>query len=290
MAEGFGIATGALSVAALFNNCVITFEYIQLGCHFGEDYERCQLKLDIAKTRLSRWGKAIDIHNDPRFTIHKPQDKSSRQAQAIMEEIDLLFKTLQKASERYAIDALPEDLRLLQIEDMQPVAQKLHNRLGEIVKHRRKKTSILKKAAWALYDGKNFDKLVGEVTGFVDSLEKLYPVEAARRDLVRMEIEELDEDEPSLRALQSAAVDTDLVLSEAAAKQLETYGGMNYAKHIHNDEEARVKVGDEWSDRALSRSARPLSTTRNGAGSVVGKGSSRTHIGNSYGGPGIFDR
>jgi hypothetical protein len=35
MAEVFGTVAGALSVAALFNNCVDCFEYIQLGRHFS---------------------------------------------------------------------------------------------------------------------------------------------------------------------------------------------------------------------------------------------------------------
>lgn len=38
MAEVFGIVSGALSVAALFKNCVDCFEYIQLGRNFGRDY------------------------------------------------------------------------------------------------------------------------------------------------------------------------------------------------------------------------------------------------------------
>jgi hypothetical protein len=54
MAETFGTVAAVLSVAALFNNCVDCFEYVQLGRHFGQDYERCELKVDIAQTRLSR--------------------------------------------------------------------------------------------------------------------------------------------------------------------------------------------------------------------------------------------
>ena len=50
MAEVFGIVASALSVAALFNNCVDCFEYIQMGRHFSYNYKRCQLKLNIAKT------------------------------------------------------------------------------------------------------------------------------------------------------------------------------------------------------------------------------------------------
>ena len=72
MAEIFGTVASALSVAALFNNCVDCFEYIQLGRRFGQDYERPQLKVDIAKTRLSRWGEAVAIHRDSRFTTAMP--------------------------------------------------------------------------------------------------------------------------------------------------------------------------------------------------------------------------
>ncbi|KAJ8126489.1 hypothetical protein O1611_g7148 [Lasiodiplodia mahajangana] len=288
--EVFGTVASALSVAALFNNCVNCFEYIQLGRHFGRDYERCQLKLDIAGTRLSRWGQAVAINEDPRFATGEPKDTSSQQAHAILEEIEQLFGALQKASKRYAISAKQEDLELLQIQDMQPIAQKLHSHLNAIVSQRQKQTGFLKKVAWALYDGKNFDKLVGELTGFVDDLEKLFPVEVTARAMVELEIEEIKEDEPSLRALQNAAADTDSVLSEVVAERLKLCGEQNYAKNIQTEEKARVRVGNEWTEAALSsRSVGPLSLTRNGADSVAAKSSSAVHIGNSYGGRGVFD-
>jgi hypothetical protein len=76
MAEVFGVIASALSVAALFNNCVDCFEFIQLGRRFGSDYERCQLRLDIAKTRLGRWGEAVKVNEDARFYSDSPTDKS----------------------------------------------------------------------------------------------------------------------------------------------------------------------------------------------------------------------
>ncbi|RYP62311.1 hypothetical protein DL771_009796 [Monosporascus sp. 5C6A] len=232
--------------------------------------------------------QAVTINDDPRFTTDKPKDKSSQQVQAILEEIEQLFGTLQKASKRYAIGAKQEDLELFQIQDIQPVARKLHNRLDVIVSQRQKRTGFFKKAAWALYNGKNFNKLVEQMTGFVDDLKKLFPVEGARRILVKMEIEEINEDEPSLRALQSAAAGTDSVLSRVVAEKLETYGGQNYAKNIQSEAKARVRVGNEWTEAALSRSVGLAGPTRNGADSVAAKGSSAIHIGDSYGGSGVF--
>ncbi|KAK8093428.1 hypothetical protein PG997_000113 [Apiospora hydei] len=104
MAEIFGIVAGALSVAALFDNCVDSFEYIQLGRHFGRDFERCQLKLDVARIRLGRWGSAVKINKDPRFDIVTPLDKKSQNVRAILEEIKQLFQVVQKSSKRYGIN------------------------------------------------------------------------------------------------------------------------------------------------------------------------------------------
>lgn len=38
MAKVFGVIAGALNVAALFNNCIDCFEFVQLGRRFGRDY------------------------------------------------------------------------------------------------------------------------------------------------------------------------------------------------------------------------------------------------------------
>ncbi|RKK89117.1 Heterokaryon incompatibility protein s [Fusarium oxysporum] len=288
MAEVFGTLAGALSVAALFNNCVDCFGYIQLSRHFGRDFERCQLKLDIAKIRLGRWGEAVAINDDPRFATDAPNDRDSRQVQAILEEIELLFQTIQKSSKRYEIDARQDDLMRFEDKDMQPVVRGLHGRLGVIARQRQRRTALLKKAAWALYDGKNFDRLVEQITGFVDDLEKLFPVETTRRKLVELEIEEVD-DEPSLMALQDAAAGNDSVLSEAVTKKIEGIAGRNFTKDIKSEEMARVRVGNEWNETTMARGTGIADRTANLADSVEAKGTSAVHIGNQYGGRGIFD-
>ncbi|CZR66741.1 related to Heterokaryon incompatibility protein s [Phialocephala subalpina] len=288
MAEVFGTFAGALSVAALFNNCVDCFEYIQLGRHFALDFERCLLKLDIIKIRLGRWGQAVAINDNLCFATDSPDGVAARQVQAILEEIVLLFQTVQKSSKRYKIGAEQENLACLEDKDMPPVLRRLHSRLGAVARQRQKQTSLFKKAAWALYDAKNFDKLVKEITGLVESLEKLHPVETTRRRLAEMEIEVVD-DEPSLLALQDVAAGTDSVLSEAVAQKIEGIAVRNYAKDIKNTESARVLVGNEWAESVLARCTTISERTENTADSVAAKGASRVQIGNRYGGRGFFD-
>ncbi|KAK9422069.1 putative Prion-inhibition and propagation-domain-containing protein [Seiridium unicorne] len=289
MAEIFGTVAGALSVSALFNNCVDCFEYIELGRHFARDYERYQLKVDVARTRLSRWGQAVAINDDPRFATGEPEDGYVEQAKSILVGIGDLFEDLQTASKRYMVRAKQEDLEHLQVENMQPVPQRLHSHLRAAVSRRQKGTSLLQKAAWALYDEKNFRKMINQITEFISALENLFPVkESVRRTLVEIEIEEVD-DEPSLTTLQNAAADSDSVMSEVVTKRLEIYGGKNYAKNVQGEESARVRVGNEWTEAALSCSLGPPDQTNNGADSIMAKGTSAVHIGNSYGGRGVFD-
>jgi hypothetical protein len=289
MAETFGTITSALSVAALFNNCVNCFEYIQLGPHFARDYERFQLKVDVIRARLSRWGQAVAINEDPRFATDEPADGYVQQAKHILIEIGYLFEDLQTASKRYEMRTRQEDLEHLEVQNMQPVPRKLHNHLKAIVSRRQDGTSLFKKAAWALYDEKNFMRMISELAEFISALEKLVPgKDNIRRTLVEVEIEEV-KDEPSLTALQNAAADSDSVLTQVVTEKLEIYGGKNYAKNVQGEESARVRVGNEWTETALSSSLGPSGQTHNEADSITAKGTSAVHIGNSYGGRGIFD-
>jgi hypothetical protein len=138
-----------------------------------------------------------------------------------------------------------------------------------------------------LYDGKHFDRLVEQITGFVDDLETIWPVEAARRQLARLEIEEVN-DEPALAAVQDAASRVDSILAEAAEHKAKGIAGKNYAGKIGTQDEARVRVGNEFAVGFLGRVS-IVDQTSNTADTVDARGGSRVHVGTSYGGRSILD-
>ncbi|RYP53535.1 hypothetical protein DL768_001490 [Monosporascus sp. mg162] len=282
MAEPFGIVAGALGVAGLFNNCVDCFEYVQLGRRFGRDYERCQLRLDIAKARLGRWGEAVKINDDPRFQSGAPIDKSVQLAQSIIEEILLLFESARKTSKRYELVADQQDLVVFEDKDMKPVGRALHKRLKEFAYRRQKHTSLVKKAAWALYDGKSLEKIIDQVASFVDELEKAFPVEAVCYELAETEVKEV-EDEASLTMLKDAARGIDAALSDAAAQKIDAIAGRNAAKDIRIEDRARVHLGNVFTEVALHREILIRDQTTNSVETVVAKGEAGIQIGNTYG-------
>lgn len=67
MAEPFGIAVGAVSVTHVFIACLDCFDYLQLGRHFGRDLQTSLLALECAKLRLTRWGEAVNVKDDPKL-------------------------------------------------------------------------------------------------------------------------------------------------------------------------------------------------------------------------------
>lgn len=250
MAEIFGTAASALSVAALLSNCVDCFEYIQLGRHFGRDYESCQLKLDIARTRLGRWGEVVGINENPRFVSEDPGDNAVQLARSIIEEILELFETARKTSKRYELRAPHRDSDApLQSPEMSPVSRGLHNRLRALAHQRQKGTTLIKKTTWALYDGKQFEKLVGQILELVDELEKVLPVEEACRKLAGIEVEQVA-DEQSLPTLKAAAKSLDQVLLDAVMDKIaKTNGnGGNFVRDAATSDSADVQVGDQYSE------------------------------------------
>ncbi|KAL6789028.1 prion-inhibition and propagation domain-containing protein [Trichoderma sp. SZMC 28012] len=288
MAEIFGIATGALSVAGLFNNCVETFEYIQLGRHFGEDYQRYQLKLDVAQTRLGRWGEAVGVNNDVRFASASPSDKAVKDALAILEDIADCFEAARKKSKRYADRAEKKEIMVHHNKDMNLMFQKLHKRSRDIARRRQKGISIVKKATWALYDKKSLENIVSQISSWVEELEKLFPIETTLQKSVEVEIAEVN-DEPSLKTLKDAARDIDPALEHAVERKVDFIEGKNSVTEIMMEDRARFHVGNVFSEGVLQHEILVKHQTNNSVKTISAKNETRVQVGNVYGGKGIWD-
>ncbi|KAH7029511.1 prion-inhibition and propagation-domain-containing protein [Microdochium trichocladiopsis] len=287
MAETFGIITGALSVAALFNNAVDTFGYIQLGRSFKQDYTTCQLKLEVARVRLGRWGEAVSINESPRFPSEFP-------VRAMLGQINNLFSELHEASGRYVKAPTTSDAEHAICDsttDLDKPAVKVLTVFRRITKRReRKGPGWMEKTYWAIYDAKNFEKLIADVVQLVDGLYQVAPPPGAIRgqpspEVVEWEFEELDNDASSLKLIQDASADVDNALYETTTEKIKALGSSdNSIGKFSSVDEAEARVGDEWTAEAMRAAGSNfmLRSTRNRVGEAEMKGKSKLIVGTIY--------
>ncbi|KAI8673249.1 hypothetical protein NCS55_00644100 [Fusarium keratoplasticum] len=288
MTEIFGAVSGAISIAALFNDCVDCFEYIQLARHFGKDYSRCQLRLDVAKWRLDRWGAALDINNDPRFRSGAPADESVRHARDILREIVGSIEGAYKVSRRYEQSTPEQDWVALTHTDLDPASQRLRNEFQAITKKRQNRTSLVKKTGWALYDKKRLGNLIDNIVTSIDELELVFPsVAQASMDLARAEIQKVG-DQQSLHLIRDAADGLDPVLNDLAKQKLAGVEVQNFAARVKTTESGKFEVGNIFTKEACGQSVGSPYRNTNRVEDMEVKGDSGVHVGDTYGGKGFW--
>lgn len=291
MAEAFSTLAGGLGILGLFNNCVELFEHIQLGRHFGNDFQTYQLKLDLYQARLLRWGTSININQVQQFANGNPEDipeDQKKRLQLLAVTLDALkthFEQAEKKSKGYAnIAQLTSDASALVPygeEQLEMPVRGLHTMFKKLALKSQKETSILKKAKWALYDVKQFENLVSDISDFVQSLEKLFPdaIEASRTIALR-EIADI-KDQLSLSTLHYAAENVDNVMLQAVKSRF-TSGVQNSIDSFDLADDVQLKVGNTMATNSLFEQTGIVDNTTNKVGFGKARGKANISIGNSY--------
>ncbi|RYN48804.1 hypothetical protein AA0117_g13441 [Alternaria alternata] len=237
MAEAAGLVVGVVALAGLFNNTVECFEFVQLGRAFGKDFQTSQLKLDNARLRLSRWGKSLSLDDDGvrdavslrgRFG----SEANVKHAETLLGQIVELFAEAEGISHKYRSRAEPQDGSLVVYDpqtDMDPAMAMLHEKMRQLAIERQNRSGVRQKAKWALYQEKQFRRLIEDITELVDSLVDLFPAtQQSQRELCEMEVSAIGHSE-GISVLKEIASAQDKLLEQAMTKATD---GADRSHHI----------------------------------------------------------
>ena len=279
MAEPFGIVAGAVGIAAAFSTCVDCFEYIQLGRHFGRDFQTNLLTLNFARLRLTRWGQAVNIYVDPTLGRPDATPQEIQNAKDTLLQILVLFDNTEKISKNYKLNAKAgDDLSTYTTDDMDLALMALNNKMRALAIKRQKGASLLKTASWALYHGSEFKELIQNITMLIDNLEKLFPSPGPRMELVKEEVAEVH-DRKALELIERAAQDVDSLL-QAATKEARTgHQYLNVA--IRGQAQTGDAFASNWQGKVVG-----ASHTYDG---VLVEKDAKALIGNKYGGKDFWE-
>ncbi|MCJ1227993.1 hypothetical protein MMC12_004652 [Toensbergia leucococca] len=247
--EPVGLTVGIVALAGLFNNAVDCFEYVQLGRNFGTNFQTSLLKLDNARLRLSRWGQSVGLSGGLEDVQSLQQIFGSTdidKADGILGQVLELFADAEGVSTKIKGSMKPNDMSLLVYDkqnDLGPVTAFLHDKMRDLSIKRQNQTGLRQKAKWALYQEKQFKRLIKDVTDLVDDLVELFPAaQASQRQLCELEVSEVGTDE-GLRVLKDITASQDKYLEAAVTKVLENRQGYSYSTTFSGSNNSGFQLG-----------------------------------------------
>lgn len=210
MAEAFGIAAGAVGVAAAFTACIDVFEYVNLSRRFGKDHQTNHLQLSLLRLRLSRWGEAVRVYDDRQLGNPSASEAELETTKATIFQILVLLEDSQKTCLRYETGNNAEDFNdsaSFQVVDGSTTA--IINKMRDLALKRRKKVSTLKSVRWAVHDSAALQKLINDISHLLEQIEALFPAPNSRdslQGLAEREVADVTREHPSqIKSLAAAS-------------------------------------------------------------------------------------
>ncbi|KAI0387575.1 prion-inhibition and propagation-domain-containing protein [Hypomontagnella monticulosa] len=285
MAEAFGIVSGTIGIASIFSTCVECFDYIKIGRRFGKDFQTELLTLGLLKLRLSRWGEAVHVYEDPLLGQPESTAANVRLAKNTLYQILVLLADSEKVSNKYRLVGKPgEDLSALSTADLDAKIGALDNRMRTLAAKRQKRSSIFKLTGWALYDKEHYSRLVEGIAKLLTNLEDAFPMPEAQ-PLAQRDIEQISssmkEQAVTLKTIEELAAGVDNTLKAGVPAQA-VDKGISIGSFVIQDN-ARVRdgnfYGSSWKDTTnLPRSGGSITIA-----SAQARGNARVMNGDTYG-------
>lgn len=214
---------------------------MQFGRHFGRDYQTDLLALNCSRIRLTRWGQAVNILNDPELGRPDATAPEIRTVKDTLCQILVLFADSAKISQQYKLNATAsEDLSVLSSDNMDSAIIALSNNMRVLAIKRQKSSSILRISQWALYRRSEFKSLIEGISSLIDSIEKISPAPQAQLTLVRQEAAQLH-DRRALELVETTAEGVDGLLQNAAREDL------NGHRYLNVSIKGKAQTGDAFS-------------------------------------------
>ncbi|KAF1815903.1 hypothetical protein P152DRAFT_479755 [Eremomyces bilateralis CBS 781.70] len=229
MADAADVVHG---VVTFWKTCVQIFEVIDSGRNDGMEYELLRVKLEVERIRLVSWGVTIGLDNDG--DVLQPDSRLERKdakdtvmrllacIQHVFEDSERLQSTfglrpsMKKAEDSLAVEQAQFLLRA--------IFKKPYESLQSSARDPQRGASIKKQTRWAIHNKRNFQTMITEIQGHIDSLENLFPDSTARVvEAMRVEVKSSTSVE-ELRLLQDATAEEYRELADCASARLRMLG------------------------------------------------------------------
>jgi hypothetical protein len=206
--EVVGLSLSAIALASLFKTCVECFEYYEATRDAEEDLKTILVRLDLEKTRLLIWGDQVGILKTIEQGRNRYLDQFDERLQPVFKDLRRLLTKSDGSRDVYGrILRRQQDNAIGMIRDD---LSRSSNRLFVFAwdEFRRKfnpNTNTILRIRWAITGKRQFELLILEVRGLIDSLNQLIAVPRDIVDNIVCREITLVDDLTSLRLVEAAS-------------------------------------------------------------------------------------
>ena len=263
MAEVVGLAASAITLAALFSNCIDCFSYFKAAQNCSAEAETLLVKLDCEKAKLLVWANTVGILRTDfqrRYPLLADLEQEILIRRCIDQIIALLTDgqklqaeygsrpTAQTEIQRYVAVMSVNSMKIFKI-----VKRRFFVRAGGLTEM----PNWLSRIKWAIRDGAKFRILLFHLREFVDNLIQLVPVPA---NVINSTVEEdittiIDID--TLRIAESACEENYPSWSWRASEvikesEIGTLDRRNFEEMIRDTDEPKIAEKESGSNPSQS--------------------------------------
>ncbi|KAE8151677.1 prion-inhibition and propagation-domain-containing protein [Aspergillus avenaceus] len=222
---------GVNTAIGLFQFAIDTLARIQLARDFQDDFEIYQMKLEVIRIRLSRWGEIADITTIDRTNNGSKTSTGTGEGQtldlglikSLLEGIYDRLHTAQREAGKIQRSLKPDggEQPLDPETDLPDDLKKIRNRFITFLAKRKVQASkFFKSIKWVFYKKEHFDRFVRDISELIEGLEQAIP-ENDRQRLQQLSEEECrDISKAGLEELKSIVDECDPWLGKSVEEAL----------------------------------------------------------------------
>lgn len=237
------------------------------------------LKLDLLKLRLSRWFTAV---RDSAIAARSEEEISK--AHDILGQIIYLFDETERRSKKFQKPSRgPGKGGTGEVPELDADLDAIHQKMRSLAIKRQKRSSFTQKAKWALYEEKQFKRLIEDIDPLVRDLVELFPAAKVRQHQLTLEEAQELQASPArgIEMLQEANEGEDELLRESISQIMAGQVKHQYLGNSIKDG-GIARYGDEFEGEPVSTGAGSLYRDNKAEGKV------KVHYGDHHGQGSIF--
>ncbi|PYH75207.1 uncharacterized protein BO88DRAFT_448963 [Aspergillus vadensis CBS 113365] len=180
----------------LFSQALRFLESLQSGNSFGNKARTSLLKLDVVKLRLTRWGRSVgltdlnDVGSAHEINLAR---EDIPEMQDLLGEILELIREADKLSGCFR-NKTPPSPNMDPSKELARTSESSHQQVNDIIEGQEGKFIVNQDRAPAIYEMKDFSRLIQDIGGLVDDLTELFPAENKHCGIYKNEASRMDKD------------------------------------------------------------------------------------------------